>query len=315
MDELLRASVIIPTYNRADDLVKCLAALAQQTVAPQTFEILVVDNASTDHTATVVQTFAEAHPELCVRYVVESRQGAGYARNRALMETQGSVLCFLDDDAVANPAWLERLLVGFVDPSVGCVGGPAIPDYQGRERPAWLAGDLQGLLSGYVLPYTQPTVVMICAEFPFACNMALRRSLFETISGFRPDLDRVGRQLLTGGETELIGRVQQADWKVIYLPEAHVRHLVAPDRLAKDYIFRIGHGIALSHMIRTTDGRLLMALRWFASDIWHTIRLFVLFCTAVLARKPLWYDDYVRFWIVALRVPYRVRLLLRRELT
>jgi glycosyltransferase involved in cell wall biosynthesis len=308
--ELLQASIIIPTYNRASCLSICLEALASQTMDETAFEIIIVDNNSLDNTREVVLDFAQSQPTLHVRYVFEPRQGVCHARNRGIAKARGEILCFLDDDAVPSPGWLNALLEGFADPTVGCVGGAAILDYQGRKRPLWLHGDLQGLLSGYKLPYTQPTPVSSVDEFPFGCNVAFRGSVLAELGLFRADLGRSGGSSLAGEETELIGRFHKAGWKVVYLPDAAVRHMVAPERLKKSYIYRIGWGLAASHVILTYDPRLHMVVRWFASDLWYATRMLFKLVAAILWRKPLWFDDYMRFWIVANRIPIRIKMLL-----
>jgi GT2 family glycosyltransferase len=146
-------------------------------------------------------------------------------------------------------------MAGFCDPTVGCIGGPALLDYQKQERPPWLWGDLQGLLSGYELPYIEPTPITKMTEFPVGCNMDFRREVFSEVGLFRNNLDRCGDQVLAAGDTEMIGRVHKAGWKVMYLPEAQVRHLVAPERLKKEYIYRIGRGLAKTHILLTADPR------------------------------------------------------------
>jgi glycosyltransferase involved in cell wall biosynthesis len=312
MVEQLQASVIIPTYNRARCLFLCLKALAVQTVDNTAFEIVVVDNNSRDDTQDTVLKFAQSHPGLRIRYVCEKKQGASHARNRGVAEACGEVLCFLDDDAPPSPGWLGALLEGVADPTVGCVGGPAMLDYRGQERPPWLLGELQGLLSGYKLPYTEPTSLSSVEEFPFGCNMAFRRGVFADLGPFRTDLDRVGGEVLAAGDTDMIGRVKKAGWKVLYLPNAIVRHLVAPERLKKSHIYRIGRGLAASHVILTSDPRPYMVVRWFASDLRYAIHMFLKLVVAIVRQKPLWFDDYMRFWVVAQRIPMRARMLLKR---
>jgi glucosyl-dolichyl phosphate glucuronosyltransferase len=265
-----------------------------------------VDNNSSDDIVAVVEKFARLHPECCVRYLLESKQGVSHARNRGTAEARGDIVCFLDDDSPPHPGWLRQLLEAFADPMVGCAGGPSLLDYQGREKPPWLRGDLQGLLSGYSLPYSKPTAVFKWDQFPLACNMAVRRSLFKDLGFFRIDLDRLGNQVLAAGDTEIADRISKAGWKVMYLPDALVRHIVPAERLDKMHIYRIGRGLAESHIILTSDPRLHVIARWFASDLWYAARMFFRFVVAVIRRKALWFDDYMRFWMVAQRIPIRI---------
>jgi glycosyltransferase involved in cell wall biosynthesis len=307
MSSQLRASIIIATYKRADCLPKCLEALAALETDPTTFEIIVVDNNSPDNTRNISLEFAETHPALQVRYMLEKKQGASHARNRGVAEASGEIVCFVDDDSPPSPEWLNILLETFNDPHVGCAGGPSIPDYQGQEVPAWLRGDLQGLLSGYTLPYTKPAPVSRWDQLPLSCNMAIRRSLFADLGFLRTDLDRSGGQVLAAGDTEMADRINKAGWKVMYIPDAPVRHLVAPERLQKNHIYRIGRGLAASHVILTADPRPHKILRWFASDVWYATRMFFAFVFAIMRGKTLWFDDYMRFWMVAQRIPFRAK--------
>ena len=155
----MQASVIIPTHNRADVLLQCLTAVSQLHADFSSFEVLVVDNASSDHTKDACTEFAKSHPELSIRYLYEATQGVSYARNRGVREARGEFVCLLDDDSPPTPDWLVALLQPFSSPTVGCTGGESVPDFKCQQVPDWLKGDLQGLLSGYGLPFDKPTPV------------------------------------------------------------------------------------------------------------------------------------------------------------
>lgn len=308
MENFVRASIIIPTYNRAGYLAKCLDALVLLNTDPMLFEILVIDNNSTDDTCKVVRDFATAHPNLLVRYVMEEKQGVSRARNRALAEARGEILYFLDDDSPPIPEWLNYLEAAFDDPQVGCAGGPSVLDFQGQPVPPWLRGDMQGLISGYGLPFDKPTPLSRWDQFPLSCNMALRKEAIAHLDAFRDDLGRIGSVKLTGGETEMINRIHKSGWKIIYVPKAIVHHMVSPERLEKAYLYKIGYGHAASHIVLTSDPRPLMILRWFAIDGWYATRRFFWLIISLLQRKPLWFDDYMRFWVVAMRIPLRMKV-------
>ncbi|HUM67664.1 MAG TPA: glycosyltransferase family 2 protein [Chloroflexota bacterium] len=310
----MKASIIIPTYNRADVLLLCLTAVSQLKTDPSLFETIVVDNASTDHTKDISLYFAQMHPHLSVRYTFEGRQGVSYARNHGVLEAQGEIICLLDDDSPPTPEWLNALLEPFSDPQVGCVGGPSMLDYQGQPVPPWLQGDLKMHLSAYRLPYVETTQVSRWEYYPLSCNMAIRRSLFAELGYFRTDLDRSGDHALAAGDTEMADRIHSAGRKVLYVPNALVNHLVYPDRLTKDYVYHIGRGLAETHVLLTYDRNPLQIIRWFLSDAWYATRMFFWLILAVLQRKPLWFDDYMRFWMVAQRLPVRfIRLFKKRN--
>ncbi|HMR62573.1 MAG TPA: glycosyltransferase family 2 protein [Anaerolineae bacterium] len=313
MNNLLQASIIIATYNRAFYLSRCLAALATLETDPTKFEIIIVDNNSSDNTRDISLNFTQAHLTLKTRYMCEIKQGSSHARNRGVEESCGEIVCFLDDDSVPTPDWLNVLLEMFNDPQMGCVGGPSILDYQGQELPYWLQGDLQGLLSSYALPYSEPTQVSRWTEFPLSCNMAIRRSIFTDLGFLRTDLGKLADQTLAAGDTELADRITKAGWKVVYVPEMCVRHFVQPEKLSITYLYQRGRGLAESHIILTSDdSRPHMIGRWFISDLWYSIRMLFWLIVAILRRKQLWFDDYMRFWMVANRIPLRMKILQQR---
>lgn len=311
MTNPLQTSIIIPTFNRATTLSKCLEALAALKSNPKDFEIIIVDNNSRDNTHKISLGFARANPGLQVRYICETEQGCSPARNRGIVEARGEIICFLDDDSPPFPDWLDALLETFDDPEVGCAGGPSLLDFQEQEVPLWLQGDLVGMISGFNLRYTEPAPVSLWTELPLSCNMAIRRSVFTDVGFFRTDLGKSGDRLLAAGETELIERIGKAGWKVMYVPGARVRHLVSPERLNLSYLYRRGRGFAETYIVLTSDSRPGVVLRWFVSDLCHAGYMFFWFLVAIIRRKKLWFDDYMRFWIAAQRIPARIRALLR----
>ena len=184
---------------------------------------------------------------LSIRYIFEGTQGVSYARNRGVKESQGEIICLFDAIA-SNFRMAGFSSKSFSDPTVGCTGGQSIPDFQGQQIPDWLKGDLQGLLSGYRLPFNEPTPVSRWEHYPLSCNMAIRRKLFDELGYFRTDLDRTGTQTLAAGDTEMADRIHKAGWKVMYVPNAPVNHFVPAGRLTKAHVYRIGRGLAESHI-------------------------------------------------------------------
>jgi GT2 family glycosyltransferase len=142
--------------------------------------------------------------------------------------------------------------------------------------------------------------------------MAIRRRVLAQVGEFRTDLDRNGTEALAAGDTEMADRIHKAGWKVVYVPDASVRHLVAPERLQKSHLYRIGRGLAASHVVLTADPRPSKIVRWFASDAWYATRMLGRLLVALAWRKHLWFDDYLGFWMVARRIPCRWEWLWRR---
>jgi len=118
-------SVVVPTLNRLDMLRRCLAALAVQTC--ESYEVIVVDDASTDDTPGLLEAFAAEHPEMTLRWLRnDERRGANASRTRAIEAAAGRYVAFLDSDCIAREDWLDRLLAGFDDDRVAAVTGLVI---------------------------------------------------------------------------------------------------------------------------------------------------------------------------------------------
>ena len=171
---------------------------------------------------------------------------------------------------------------------------------------------MKGLLSGFTLPYAEPTLVHVWTELPYACNLAIRRTLFNELGFFRTDLGKSGHGLRASGETELVRRIHNSGWKILYVPNARVRHFVLPQRLDISYLYRRGRGLQETHILLTADPQPAKIARWFVSDLWYAIRMFFWFIVAIVRRKELWFDDYMRFWMVGLRLPLRAKWLIQR---
>src|SRR6476469_3322829 len=106
-------SVIICSYNRADYIINAIESLYQQTLSKDRYEVFVVDNNSIDDTETLVEQYIAAHPDFNIVYLTESRQGASFARNTGAAFAKGWLVCFMDDDAIAENDYLERIVTFF----------------------------------------------------------------------------------------------------------------------------------------------------------------------------------------------------------
>lgn len=227
-------SVVICTYNRSRLLTDSLESLTRQTVGPDLWELVVVDNNSTDDTAAAIARFAGCfHHFQCLR---EERQGLSFARNCGWQASRGDYVAFLDDDACAEPDWCERLLAAFrkVTPAPASVGGMILPRYEAAP-PIWFSddfeirnwGDAACFLSGY------------WGQFGFSgSNMAFPKVLLNRFGGFRTDLGMVSGKLRLGEEKELFFRIHQELPHFWYDPELRVRHWVPVGHMRVSYLLR-----------------------------------------------------------------------------
>jgi GT2 family glycosyltransferase len=229
-----RISVVVCAHDRRADLVQALDSLESQTLAPEGFEVVVVDNASTDGSAEAVESRAATFPAP-LRLVREPRLGVAHARNAGIAAARGAVVAFLDSDAVAEPSWLAGLLAAFDDPGVACAGGPV--------RLRFLAPPPRGL------PEVDQLRLSACDQGPqprdirppgWVCgaNIAFRREVLARLGGFRTELGRVGGRPTSGEETELCLRLTGAGGRIRWAPEAIVHHCIRPERLRLVAILR-----------------------------------------------------------------------------
>ncbi|RUS42677.1 glycosyltransferase family 2 protein [Cohnella sp. AR92] len=229
----MRASVAICTHNRASDVREALLSLAPQRFG-DSFEVIVVDNGSTDQTAQTVQEFGRT-ASFPVHYVYEGRLGLSVARNRAIREAKGEFILFLDDDAVASPDWIGGIVSVFdKDPKIGCVGGRIEPAWEG-EAPDWLPEENRSLYT--ILDYSAEVREMRDSAMPYGANVAFRRSIFDSMAMFREDLGRVGSNLLSSEESELIERIR-GKYSVYYTPHASVLHKIPRSRMNRKWLLR-----------------------------------------------------------------------------
>ena len=230
-------SVIICTYNRSNGLKTTLESLELQELPGNfSWEILVVDNNSTDDTPEKVRDFAE-HSELVVRYVKEKKQGLSHARNKGIAEARGRYLYFIDDDEIADKHLVREIYDTFETYQCDCVGGRIYLKCE-DEMPRWLTKDLWGFLT--YLNYGDNAFQMDEQRYPFGGNMAFSREVFKRIGLFNVNMGRKGDQLFGGEESDLFQRLLASGGKGIYQPKAIVYHVTKKPRLQKKY-FRTLH--------------------------------------------------------------------------
>lgn len=242
-------SVVICSYNRADYIIGAIESLYQQTLDKQYFEVLVVDNNSIDNTSELVQKYIEDHSDIFLHYLTESRQGASFARNTGAAFSKGNLLCFMDDDAIAYPDYLERINHFFsthVD-AVG-LGGRIIPKYI-PEKPNWISYHVSSLVGNF--DYYKEVVVFKPGKYPLESNMIVRKTAFDQISGFNTALPGVKGTLRIGGEgKDFFIRLQQSGGKVYYDPHIIVEHVVEVKKLTPHYMYRVASGIGRGERVR-----------------------------------------------------------------
>ena len=230
----LDVTVILCTYNRCEDLNVALQSIATSQMANSvSWEILVVDNNSTDQTRNVVERFFRSYPGL-FRYIFEPQPGKSYALNTGIANARGGVLAFVDDDVTVEPTWLQNLTAPLLhDAELAGVGGRVLPA-QKFTPPPWLPDSFDGVIfAGFDLGDN----VTELDHAPYGANMAFRKSAFQKHGGFRIDLGPTPNSQIRNEDTEFGRRLLAAGERLRYEPSAVVYHPIPDGRITQEYFF------------------------------------------------------------------------------
>lgn len=223
-------SIVICTHNRAAYLDKALAGIELLDFDPDRFEILVVDNGSTDDTKVCAARHIGGRK--AIRYVFEGQLGLSVARNTGWREAKGRYIAYLDDDAIPCSRWLkvaEEVFDAHGD-EIGMLGGKVEPIWE-APRPDWLTDNLVGYLSMVDLGESPRFVDE--DNGIVGANMFIPRALLERFGGFAPATGRVGETLLSNEELVLKRNLAREGYRGFYHPEVCVRHHASAERLTR----------------------------------------------------------------------------------
>jgi glycosyltransferase involved in cell wall biosynthesis len=218
-------SVVICTYNRSQVLINAVRTACEQSVPKNQYEVIVIDNNSTDSTAGLIRDLMPEHTHL--RYFMELEQGLSSARNRGWREARGRYVAYLDDDAKAPPDWLAKAHQIIIEIQPALLGGPYYPWYNSRKPPWFL--DQFGTNELDTIPrFLEPPSSNLSGGNLFIC-----RDLLEKIGGFDVNLGMTGQNLAYGEETalQILIRQQYPDEKIYYDPELRILHLVRDEKM------------------------------------------------------------------------------------
>ena len=232
-------TILVCTYNRAALLGPTLDSLAALRCPPDIgWEVLVVDNNSTDETKSVVERRQATFPS-ALRYALEPRQGKSYALNTGCALATGALIAYTDDDVKVPGEWLERAVRPLMDrDDIAYTGGPVRPMWE-VPPPSWL--DPSGNLGGTIAVKDHGATAFVFEDrrkTPLGVNMAVRRELVERVGGFRVDLGRTGSSLLGQEQAEFFYRTRAAGARGLYVPEMVLDHHVPASRLTHRYFRR-----------------------------------------------------------------------------
>ena len=233
---MVRISLIVCTYNGSKFLEKSIPTFLNQTLESCLYEIIVIDNNSTDNTKNVVNCLL-SDAILQWRFLSEKKQGLHFARNKGILEAQGDIIVFGDQDIEACPDWLHSILNEFdANDKAGVVGGKILPKWK-SEPPEWIydygTNKIHGVFA-YLDLGEERKVINNC--FIFGCNFAIRKNIAIQIGGSPPDAFPGKLKYLSGrGESEMIESTMKLNYDIIYIPEALVLHHADSSRATLKY--------------------------------------------------------------------------------
>jgi len=252
----LELTVAIPVYNGAKRLPLVLESLRDQRGTEAiAWEILVVDNNSTDNTAEVVHHY-QAHwsRPWPLRYCLERSQGAAYARSRAIRDSTAPLVGFLDDDTIPSAHWVAAACeFARHYPQAGAWGSQVHGDYEVEPSP-----ELANILPFLAITERGSSPLRYDPKkrlLPPSAGLAVRRQVWLDCVPNQPILSgRVAGRMLTGEDLESLSYIRQSGWEIWYNPAMELTHKIPAWRLQKDYLIPFIRGIGLSRYITRTLG-------------------------------------------------------------
>lgn len=245
---MLDITIAIPAYNSAESLPFVLDQLQlQKSVEKLNWEIIVIDNNSTDETLQVVQEYQiKLNNIVNVEYFFEAQQGAAYARMRAIQEAKGELVGFLDDDNIPDLNWVSQAVQFSKNyPKAGAYGSQIRAEFEGeppkniekiigcfaiRER-----GDSPNLY--------QPKVMSL----PPSAGLVVRKKVWQESFTHSPTfVGRIGNSMVTGEDLEVLIYIHQAGWEIWYNPAMKIVHKIPKQRLSNEYLLSLVKGSYLA---------------------------------------------------------------------
>jgi glycosyltransferase involved in cell wall biosynthesis len=300
----IKISAVICTHNRAGYLKMAMQSLIRQTLPKDQYEIIVVDNASTDGTRQVLGSRYQVSGSRCqvlgdrykdrsetsnlkpstynLKYIYEPILGLSQARNTGWKNAQGEYVAYLDDDAVSAPDWLEKIIKAFesINPQPGCIGGKVEPVWE-APRPAWLADKLLGQLA--IVDWGDQPRLITKEEWLAGANIAYPKRLLEEIGGFSVKLGRIGNKLLSMEENLMRLELEKRNYKLYYDANIAVKHHIPASRLTKKWLLKRSYWNGVSGAIVNIEQNQLAMPRRFYRGLLTLLKIFFSFKWLILA--------------------------------
>jgi len=232
ISELPSISVIIPTYNRSNYVIKTLESFINQNYPKDKYEIIVVDNNSSDNTAAIINDFI-AKNKNNIKYILETRRGNHHARNNAASIASNEILYFCDDDIIADRMLLKEIVRPFIiDQKVGTATGRVLPKWE-TPPPKWIERYCNNRFLSLLDP-PEDFLISNNINFLFSCHQAIRKNVFIKAGGFNPET--FGNKYLGDGETGLNIKISKLGYKFAFNGASVTYHAMSSNRYTQNYL-------------------------------------------------------------------------------
>ena len=218
-------SLVICTYNRCSYLPTTLQSILRQTLDPACFQVIIIDNASTDDTKIIAEEFISIQPQLDASYFFETNKGLSFARNRGISEAKYPIIAYVDDDVILSPDYLKEINSFFSKTNTAHgAGGKVVPKYESGEEPVWMSKYLFGFI-GKVDYGTEVLKFNNQMKYPAGCNMIYRKEVLLKVGGFNNKLK------FRSDDKYIFLKVSKVTDEIYYLPKAWLYHYIDERRL------------------------------------------------------------------------------------
>lgn len=246
----MRFSFITCTYNRDKYIGQTLQSVCDQKYPDNNYEIIVIDNNSTDNTPSICEEFRAKYPNKNFRYFKEMNQGLSFALNRGIKEAQGEFLIFVDDDETIIPQHLERLDNHLrTYPEAVLCGTPVIPVYEIPE-PKWMSRFTQRLIGGY-FDQGKEVKILEAKNYPGTGHTIIKKELYERYGNYNTELGRKGTSLIGAEDKDMFNRLKNNNIVCYYLPDIPIYHHIPPNKMTDEFFHKLTYSIGKSERIRT----------------------------------------------------------------
>ncbi len=231
-------TVAICTFNRKEYLKKAIDSILKQTIDCNLFELLIIDNNSTDGTEELIKNNYTDN-NLSIKYIKEDNQGLSYCRNTAVANSKYDFVAFLDDDGIAEPQWLELMLKVLKENNVNfaCATGDVLPIWE-IPKPSWLFPFFEIYFSIFQLSKERFKFTDNQNHTPAGGNVIYKKQVLIELGGFNTTLGRNGINLLSGEETLIHKKMIRNGYELIYIPDIRIHHHIHKSRINRLWLLK-----------------------------------------------------------------------------